>query len=253
MTNPYDYTDLNAETVDRWVEQGWEWGTPVTHERFLAAKAGDWQVLLTPTKPVPRAWFGGLEGRRVLGLASGGAQQMPVFSAAGAECTALDYSLRQIESERKVAEREGYRINAVRADMTKPLPFADETFDLIFHPVSNCYIQDVCAVWRECFRVLRKGGRLLAGLDNGISYAFDDDERELVRSLPFDPLQDKALYEECVAKDWGVQFSHTIEEQVGGQLRAGFRLLDIYQDTAGSGGLHEHGVPSYYATLSVKD
>jgi hypothetical protein len=29
----------------------------------------------------------------------------------------------------------------------KAAPFADETFDLIFHPVSNSYIEDVQFVW----------------------------------------------------------------------------------------------------------
>ncbi len=96
------------------------------------------------------------------------------------------------------------------------------------------------------------GGILLAGLDNGISYAFDEDARQLVRSLPFNPLKDAALYEESVANDWGIQFSHTIEEQVGGQLRAGFMLTDIFQDTSGSGGLHACGVPAYFATRAVR-
>ena len=52
--------------------------------------------------------------------------------------------------------------------------------------------------------------------------------------------------------DAGVQFSHSIEEQIGGQLRAGFRLLDVYQDSNGSGFLHEHGVPTFWATLAQK-
>ena len=26
------YTQINAETIDRWVEEGWEWGTPSSHE-----------------------------------------------------------------------------------------------------------------------------------------------------------------------------------------------------------------------------
>jgi hypothetical protein len=43
---------------------------------------------------------------------------MPLFTAAGARCTVLDYSEKQLESERMVAEREGYEINNVRADMS---------------------------------------------------------------------------------------------------------------------------------------
>ena len=103
-----NYQDINSQTIDRWIDEGWEWGQPIDHETYLRAKNGDWQVLLTPTKPVPREWFGDLTGKRVLGLASGGGQQMPIFTAAGAKCTVLDYSKRQLESERLVAAREGY-------------------------------------------------------------------------------------------------------------------------------------------------
>ncbi len=112
------YQDANAAVIDRWVAEGWEWGKPVDHQTYLKAQDGQWSVLLTPTKPVPSEWFGSLKGKKILGLASGGGQQMPVFSAAGAECTVLDYSEKQLESERTVADREGYRINIVRADFT---------------------------------------------------------------------------------------------------------------------------------------
>lgn len=247
------YTDINAETIDRWVENGWEWGVPISQEQFRAAVSGDWQMLLTPVKPVPREWFPPLRGTKVLGLASGGGQQMPIFAAQGAECTVLDYSERQLESERMVAAREGYAIEIVRADMTKPLPFPDASFDLIFHPVSNCYIEDVQHVWDECFRILRPGGLLMAGLDNGFNFLFGgEDEQEIRYSLPFNPLRDPKLMEELRQTDSGVQFSHTLEEQIRGQLRAGFRLLDLYEDTNGSGFLHEHGVPTFWATLAQK-
>ena len=247
------YTDINAETIDRWVENGWEWGVPISQEQFRAAVSGDWQMLLTPVKPVPRKWFPPLRGAKVLGLASGGGQQMPIFAAQGAECTVLDYSERQLESERMVAAREGYAIEIVRADMTKPLPFPDASFDLIFHPVSNCYIEDVQHVWDECFRILRPGGLLMAGLDNGFNFLFgDEDEQEIRYSLPFNPLRDPKLMEDLRQTDSGVQFSHTLEEQIRGQLQAGFRLLDLYEDTNGSGFLHEHGVPTFWATLAQK-
>ncbi|MEG1776929.1 MAG: methyltransferase domain-containing protein [Clostridia bacterium] len=246
------YTDVNAEVIAGWVADGWEWGKPIAHEQYEAAKRGDWQLLLTPTIPVPRAWYGELKGAKVLGLASGGAQQMPLLTAAGARCTVLDYTPAQLESEHEMALREGYAIELVCADMSKPLPFANDAFDLIFHPVSNCYVEDVYPIWRECYRVLKPGGRLLAGLDNGICYAFNDEETALTYKLPFNPLKDEKLYAQSIQNGWGIQFSHTIQEQVGGQLKAGFTLKDIYQDTSGSGALHEHGVPAFWATLATK-
>ena len=247
-----NYQDINAETIDRWVEEGWTWGKPISHETFLKAKDGDWQVVLTPTKPVPREWFGDLQGKKLLGLASGGGQQMPIFAALGGECTVLDYSERQLASERMVAEREGYAISIVRADMTKPLPFPDETFDLIFHPVSNCYIREVKPVWRECWRVLKPGGTLLSGFDHYVNFIVDEDEREIVNHLPFDPLADETQRSKLEADGAGFQFSHSLEEQIGGQLEAGFTLLSLYEDTNGTGRLHELNIPTFLAMRSVK-
>jgi len=247
-----DYTKINSETIDRWVDDGWEWGVPISHEVFVKAKAGEWDVGLTPTKPVPHEWFGELKGKKLLGLASGGGQQMPVFSALGADCTVLDYSERQLQSERLVAAREGYEINIVKADMTKTFPFDNETFDIIFHPVSNCYIKDVYHVFRECFRVLKKGGVLICGLGNEVNYIVNEDETMIVNKMPFDPLENPEYMKQLQKDDSGVQFSHTIAEQIGGQLKAGFTLTDIFGDTNGEGRLHELNIESYIATRAIK-
>ena len=247
-----NYQDINAATIDRWIEEGWEWGTPISHEEYQKALAGEWNVLLTPTKFVPHGWFGELKGKKILGLASGGGQQMPVFAALGADCTVLDYSPMQLESERMVAAREGYEIQIIRADMTKPLPFADETFDLIFHPVSNCYVEEVKPIFRECARILKHGGILLSGLDNGVNYLVDDDETMIVNTMPFNPLINEQHRKQLEESDCGMQFSHSIEEQIGGQLEAGLVLTHIYDDTNGEGRLHEMKIACYYATRAVK-
>ena len=247
-----DYQRLNAEIISTWCREGWEWGQPISHEIYEKAKEGQWGVYLTPTKIVPQEWFGSLAGKKVLGLASGGGQQMPIFTALGAECTVLDYSEEQCNSEKLVAEREGYCIDILQADMTKPLPFPDESFDLIFHPVSNCYVEEVEPIFKECYRILKKGGIFLGGYDLGINYLFDEDETEVKYALPFNPLKDPALYDLSMKNDWGIQFSHTLEEQIGGQLKAGFTLTGLYEDTNGSGRLHELNVPSFVATRCVK-
>ena len=247
-----NYAEINARTIDRWIEEGWEWGVPIDHETFEKARRGEWDVHLSPTKKVPHEWLGDLEGKKVLGLAAGGGQQMPVFAALGAECTVLDYSLRQLESERLVSDREGYPIEIIRADMTKPLPFSDGTFDLIFHPVSNCYVREVEPIWRECFRVLKPGGVLLAGMDHYVNYIVDDTETRIVNTLPFDPLTNEEQRRQLEETDSGMQFSHTLTEQIGGQLAAGFTLLDLYEDTNGEGRLHEMHIPTFVITRAVK-
>lgn len=247
-----DYQEINANTIDRWIEEGWEWGIPISHETYLKALEGIWDVLLTPTKAVPHSWFGNLAGKTILGLASGGGQQMPIFTACGAECTVFDYSPKQIQTEIEISKRENYKIETIRGDMTKPLPFSDESFDIIFHPVSNCYIEKVEPVFLECFRILKHGGLLLCGLDNGINFIVDEQEEKISNALPFNPLKNDECMKQLIDQDCGIQFSHTAEEQIGGQLKCGFILTDIYEDINSEGYLHDLNIPSFYATRAIK-
>ena len=248
------YQDINAATIDRWIkEEDWEWGRAISHEEYIKALNGDWDVKLTPVKFVPHEWFGDFKGKKLLGLASGGGQQIPIFTALGADCTVLDYSDEQLASEKMVAEREKYKVNIVKADMTKTLPFEDESFDIIFHPVSNCYIEKVEPVFKECYRILKKGGILLCGLDIGTNYIVDEKEEKIINSLPFNPLVNEKQRKQLEEQDCGIQFSHTISEQIGGQLKAGFRLTDIYDDTNGFGRLHELNIASFVATRAIKE
>jgi len=250
-----DYTKINSETWDLWAKDGCEWSLPISHEEYENTTADNFVVYLTPCINVPHDWFGDLKGKKVLGLASGGGQQMPVLSKLGAKCTVFDYSDRQLEAEKKVSEREGYSITIIKGDMSKTLPFEDESFDLIFHPVSNNYVEDVYHVWNECYRILKKGGRLLAGLDNGIDYLFEEDNPlKVVNALPFNPLKmSEEKRNAMIAKGDGIQFSHTLDEQIGGQLKAGFILKALYEDRDREGG-NEIGkyYPQYFATFAVK-
>jgi hypothetical protein len=78
-----DVRGYKQEAWDRQVESGSELTVPVGPDVVEAARRGQWEVLLTETKPVPRAWFPEMAGAVVLWLASGGGQQAPVFAAAG--------------------------------------------------------------------------------------------------------------------------------------------------------------------------
>jgi SAM-dependent methyltransferase len=223
---------------------------------IAAARNGEWSVLLTETKPVPRAWFPPLEGLDILCLACGGGQQGPVFAAAGAHVTVLDNSPRQLDRDREVAEREGLVIVTVEGDMRDLSRFAGESFDLVFHPVSNNFVPKVLSVWRGAYRVLRQGGVLLAGFMNPDVYVFDmaDAEKgiiELRYPLPFDPTQ---LSEQERLRMFGMdsplEFSHTLDDLIGGQLNAGFLLTALYTDRQNSP-LGKF-MPAYIATRAIK-
>ncbi|MBN1180070.1 MAG: class I SAM-dependent methyltransferase [Anaerolineae bacterium] len=230
--------EYNRSAWDRQVEQGNRWTVPVTGEEIAAARRGEWGILLTPSKPVPRAWFPPLVGADVLCLASGGGQQGPILAAAGARVTVFDNSPRQLEQDRIVAEREGLEIVTLEGDMADLSAFADAFFDLIFHPVSNTFVPQVRPVWREAYRVLRDGGLLLAGVTNPVVYLFDCDLAEqtgtlkVAHTLPYSDAESLSAAEKQKYAEEGspLEFSHTLEDQIGGQLDAGFVLTGFYED-----------------------
>jgi SAM-dependent methyltransferase len=130
--------------------------------------------------------------------------------------------------------------------------FADGSFDLVVHPVSNCFVPDILPVWREAFRVLRRGGCLLAGFANPALYIFDQEvaERtgrlEVTHSLPYSDAARPA--------DEPLEFSHTLEEQIGGQTAAGFAIIGMYEDGNRTGDSHPLNkfMPTFLATRALK-
>ncbi len=228
----------NRAAWDRQVEAGSRWTLPVSAREIERARGGDWSVVLTPTKPVPRDWLGEVADREILCLASGGGQQAPLLAAAGARVTVLDNSPRQLARDREVMERDGLALRlelGVMADLSR---FADARFDLVFHPVSNVFAPDLEPVWREAYRVLRPGGVLLAGITNPLVYLFDWAEHEtsgrlvLRFSLPYSDAEHlpRDQLEARVAAGEPMEFGHTLEAQIGGQLAAGFVLIGFYED-----------------------
>ena len=256
-----DISDHNKTAWNRQVDRGNRWTVPVSSADVEAARRGDWTVLLTPRKPVPRDWFPAMAGVRVLCLASGGGQQGPIFAAAGASVWVFDNSPRQLEQDRAVAERDGLDLETVQGDMADLGSFEDGTFDLVFHPVSNCFVPDVNPVWREAYRVLRTGGILLAGFANPVLYLFDDDdagtEHELTvkRIIPYSDADSLSADELLQYRLEGLplEFGHTLEDQIGGQLRAGFVLLGLYEDShhLDDVAIARH-IPTFMATRAMK-
>ena len=249
----------NREAWNRQVENGNRWTVPVSPEEISAARNGVLSLLLTPTHPVPMQWFPDLKGLDLLCLASGGGQQGPLLAAAGANVPVFDNSPAQLAQDRLVAEREKLSIRLIEGDMADLSVFADASFDLIFHPVSNAFIPQVRPVWREAGRVLRPGGSMLAGFVNPVQYLFDtellDEKDELVvrYSIPYSDLTSLDNVQRQLYMEQGLplEFGHTLEDQIGGQLDAGFVLAGFYEDIEPVTRLGRT-IPSYIATRAIK-
>jgi SAM-dependent methyltransferase len=248
----------NRAAWDRQVGLDNEWTRPVTSDVIDRARNGDWSIVLIGYEPAPRDWFpADLRGVDVLCLASGGGQQAPVLAAAGAHVTVFDNSPKQLAQDRSVADRDGLTLRTVLGDMRDLSAFASESFDLIFHPVSNLFCPEIIPVWRECYRVLRRGGSLLAGFMNPDIFIFDreaaDERGELVvrHSLPYSDLTPLTPDERARLGVDTLEYSHSLGEQIGGQLAAGFVLTD-FAEAPHHAGITAKYMPGYYATRAVK-
>jgi len=253
-----DIARYNRQAWDGLVARANRWTVPVDAATIAAARRGEWQVVLTPTRPVPREWYPPLTGEPVLLLAGAGGQQAPVLAAAGARVTVLDNSPRQLAQDQAVASREQLDITTVLGDMRDLSAFADRTFALVFHPCSNAFVPDIRPVWREAFRVLRPGGVLLAGFTNPVEYLFDEDAAErgelVVRhTIPYSDLTHLSADERARAEAAGtpLNFGHTLEDQIGGQLDAGFLLTAMFEDRWPEGALARY-LAMFMATRAVR-
>jgi SAM-dependent methyltransferase len=217
-------------------------------------------VVLIGHQPASREWFPpDMRGVRILCLASGGGQQAPVLAAAGADVTVFDNSPKQLEQDRIVARRDGLQLRTVLGDMRDLSAFADGSYDLVFHPVSNLFCPELRPVWRECFRVLGPRGALLAGFMNPDLFIFDaeaaDKRRELVvrHRLPYSDVADLPQEERdrVFGPDAPLEYSHTLAEQIGGQLDAGF-VLTAFAEAPHHASVTADYMPGYFATRAIK-
>jgi SAM-dependent methyltransferase len=249
----------NREAWNREVEGGQNrWSQPVDSETIAKAKRGEFSILLTENIPVPHKWFPPLKGADVLCLASGGGQQGPVLAATGANVTVFDNSPAQLKQDQLVAEREGLSIRTLEGDAADLSVFANESFDLVFNPVSTVFMPDVRAVWKECYRVLRPDRILMTGVMNPVHYIFDlykidEGILEVAHSIPYSDLTSlsKEVLEEYIEKGLPLEFGHSLTDLLGGQGDAGFVITDLYEDYMLDSMLHNYH-PNYIATRSVK-
>jgi SAM-dependent methyltransferase len=251
--------EYNRFAWDRQAEIGNPFTIPSSPEVIAAARQGYFSVLLTETKPTPRAWFPeSFAGLELLGLACGGGQQGPVFAALGARVTIFDNSPAQLERDRQAAEREGLQIRTVEGDMRNLSVFPDNSFDLVFHPVSNVFCPEVRPVWKECFRVLRPAGTLLAGFANPVYYLFGtllaDQKKLRVRySIPYSDLEAFTPEEVQAYMEDGTpfEFGHSLTDLIAGQTEAGFRITGFYEDICPDSPISKYH-PTYIATRAEK-
>lgn len=255
-----DVTKHNSDAWDKKVDEGSRYTQQVSSETIRKSRAGQWEISVTTEKSVPRNWFPKvLDGLNVLCLASGGGQQAPVLAAAGANVTVTDISQKQLEQDENVAKRDGLTLRTVQGDMSDLSDFEDEYFDIVVNPVSNLFVKDVKPVWKEVSRVLKNKGILIAGFTNPLLWIFDDNQErkgilDVKNSIPsstLDYLPENEV-QDFINSNNTIEYAHTLEDQIQGQIEAGFVISGFYEDDFGGTRILDNYIKTFIATRAIK-
>lgn len=101
--------------------------------------------------------LGRLRGTSILELGCGTGKNTPLLASIGEHVHALDFSPGMIERAR--AKATSPNVTFEIADITKPWPCKDQSFDLVVCNLVLEHIEDLHFTFSEASRVLVKGGR----------------------------------------------------------------------------------------------
>ncbi len=246
----------NQKIWDDYVKKNNPWTCPVSEEQVQEAKKGILKLYLTPLKAVPHNWFPkNIHNKKILCLASGGGQQSILLAASGADVTVFDLSQEQLSQDQKTAERENLSIKTIQGDMQDLSLFENEVFDIIFCPVSITYIPTLTEFFDGVYRILKPQGIFMLGATNPHIYLYDlkkwdDAIYEIAHALPYCNLDDLDENEQK-SHNQAIEYSHTLEAIISGQLQQGFVMTDFFEDR------DEQDIAqyfqNYFATRAIKN
>jgi len=217
----------------------------------------------------PNGWLPWDAIRWVLCLAAGGGQQAPAFAAIGCHVTLFDLSPEQLNVDRRVARERGLDLELIQGNMLDLSPLHGRDFDLVYQPISACYVPDVRRLYAEVHRVLRPGGYYAVEHWNPFQMQIDP-------TTPWDGTAYRLTTPQCrrsaVMLPWWLRdnnaqrpvmlrhFIHPLQDLVGGICDAGFSIIRCAERRRGrvkaTPGSHTHlaaYVPPFLALLARRD
>lgn len=226
--NPHQIVQQNREA----------WQNLARHGHVLARPATAEELQEPLAKVDSLGWLGGdIRGWQVLCLAAGGGRHGPLYAAAGAQVTVVDFSSAMLDLDRQAIAQTGVAFQTLETSMDNLAGLADRQFDLVIHPVSTCYLANLVPVFAEVARVLKPQGLYVSQHKQPTSlqaslrprsggYVL---ERSCYSGKPLPPDAELNLIREPGTQE----YIHRWEVLIGQMCRAGFVIEDLVEPSHG--------------------
>src|SRR5215210_8958788 len=116
---------------------------------------------------------GSLAGKRVLELGCGAGQNLVAMAKQGAHAIGRDFATEQLAGARRLAEREGVKIELHKGDLAELVFLRAESIDVVFSAYALGLVTDVNRVFRQAHRVLKQGAAMVFSLPHPASHLID--------------------------------------------------------------------------------
>jgi tocopherol O-methyltransferase len=217
--------EIRVDTAKHYDDCYWDYRTAWFDNENLALHYGYWeegikthsQALLNKNRILHQ--IAGIKPEdRVLDAGCGiGGSSIWLAKNAGCKAAGITVSAQQVEHAKRNAQRHGVadRVDFQVADFCHT-PFPDESFDVVWAIESSCYATDKRDFFREAYRVLKKGGTLVACDGYATRREFNDEEWQWVM--------------DCL-NGWAVPNLSTVEEFQQGMKECGFADVQLTEAT----------------------
>ena len=199
----------------------WNWRskyTPALHFGYYDEKATDHHRSVIRANEVLAEWGNIHEGATIIDAGCGlGHSTLWLAEHYNANVTGITIVPKQVETMKKFVEKKGLKnVRFLEASYFN-MPFEDNSVDVVWAIEAVCHAKDKSQFYKEAYRVLKPGGKLLIG-------------ENLRTARPMEPGKEKLLKE--IFHSWAIPDLDTFEEHRSHALSSGFRSFENKDVTA---------------------
>lgn len=210
------YSDTQFEYKLLW---NWKLKTaPALHLGYYDEKATTHKQAIERVNEVMADWANIQPGARIIDAGCGlGQSSLWLAQNRKARVTGITIVPKQVETIQKyIAKHNIPNVDFIEANYFN-MPFGDNSADLVWAIESVCHAEDKSMFYKEAFRVLKPGGKLLIAENLRVARPMDEEKEEMLKQL-FRP--------------WAIPDLDTPEEHANHAKRAGFSSFHAKDVTA---------------------